>query len=56
VKDWVADMANGIESTASYLRHHDFKLRSSVADAVPGFREQYEAIERRCGSSAKPQP
>jgi hypothetical protein len=31
------------------------KLRSFVADAVPGFREQYEAIERRRGFSAKPQ-
>jgi hypothetical protein len=45
VSDTVENIVGGLIGVASY------KLHSFVADAVPGFREQYDAIERQRDSS-----
>ena len=47
VSDTVEDIVDGLVGVFSD------KLHSFVADAVPGFREQYDAIERQRSSSVR---
>jgi len=46
VSETLDDIFEGLVAMASY------KLQSFVSDAIPGFKEQYDAIERQRGRSS----